>query len=68
MAYTKNVLIEWNYVQGVNVLATVSIDEAWNSIEEEDPEIFWHFSSLEDYLEALKKPIDGTDWRIVREA
>lgn len=64
MAYTKNVFVELDEVPG-DMRVTVSIDEAWNSIEDEDDDIFWHFSSESEYREAFSATDRG--FRITRE-
>jgi hypothetical protein len=58
MAYEKRVIIEWADNRGEHLLTTVSIDEDWNSLDEEDDNIFWYFASEDEYREAFT-PFDS---------
>lgn len=65
MAYEKKVLIEWKDNIGEHLLTTVSIDEAWNSLDEDDTNIFFYFSKESEYRDAFTG--EGLEFRIVKE-
>ena len=70
MAYEKKVLIEWKDYEGVFMDATVSIDEAWNSLDDLDDNITWYFANEQQYREAFSSftGIEGNlEFRIIRE-
>lgn len=58
MAILKNVVISWRDQPETPEPTLVSIDEMWNSFDEEDDSIAWYFASEDEYKEALK---NGTE-------
>lgn len=59
MAVLKNVVITWrDETEEEPQHVLVSVDEQWNSIDEEDDGIFFYFASEEEYQDALK---NGTE-------
>jgi predicted ATP-grasp superfamily ATP-dependent carboligase len=67
MAEYKRVLIEWHDEPGVNYLTTVSIDSEWNSLDEDDDNIFFYFSKQSEFEEAKQLGKNGYEFRIVSE-
>lgn len=67
MAEYKQVLIEWHDEPGVKYLTTVSIDETWNSLDEDDDNIFFYFSNEAEFEEAKQHGNNGYEFRIVEE-
>lgn len=66
MAVLREVVIVWNDAPEDNAhLVTVSIDEAWNSIDDgwDDDEIFWYFASEQEFEQA--KTGDGYEFTII---
>ena len=41
MSEYRQVLVEWHDDPGIHYLATVSVDEEWNSLDEDDDGIFF---------------------------
>lgn len=65
MAYFKDVAIRWHdSEEGAYFTATVSIDEAWNSIPENhydeamDDQIFYYFANEQEFEDAKKTDND----------
>lgn len=67
MAYYKSVVIEWHDEPGVHYATTVSIDEAWNSLDDEDDNVFFYFSKESEFEDAKRDGDNGYEFRIVEE-
>ncbi len=65
MAEYRQVLIEWHDEPGVKYLSTVSVDEKWNSLDEDDNDIFFYFASEAEFEEAKQLGDNGYEFRIV---
>lgn len=64
MAVFREVVIEWlDDPEPDAHLVTVSVDEAWNGLDEEDDNIFFYFSSEEEFEQA--RTGEGYEFRIV---
>lgn len=71
MMITKQVEIEWfdvhqNQWSNNKWRVDVAIDESWYSHDNDDPDIFWYFSTEEEYRTAFTTDYD-LDFRIIRE-
>lgn len=66
MSVYKQVLIEWHDEPDVEYLVTVSIDEAWNDLEDDD-NIFFYFAKESEFEEARQLGDNGYEFRIVKE-
>lgn len=66
MAVYKQVLIEWHEEPDMYELVTVSIDETWNDIEDDD-NVFFYFAKESEYEEAKQQGDNGLEFRIVKE-
>lgn len=64
---TKDVTIKWHDEPEVDYLVTVSIDEEWNGLDEEDEDIFFYFTSEQEFEEAKQIGENGYEFRIVEE-
>jgi hypothetical protein len=67
VAEYRQVLIEWHDEPGVQYLSTVSVDEDWNSIDEEDDGILFYFATESEFEEAKQDRDNGYEFRIVEE-
>ena len=66
MSVYKQVLIEWHDEPNVEYLVTISIDETWNDIEDDD-NVFFYFAKESEYEEAKQKGDNGLEFRVVKE-
>ena len=64
MAEYRQVLIEWHDDPGIHYLSTVSIDGEWNSLEEDDDNIFFYFLNEAEFEEAKQDGDNGYEFRI----
>lgn len=53
MAQFREVLISWRDNPDDCFLVTVGVDGAWNSLDEEDDDVFFWFASEREYQECL---------------
>lgn len=67
MTEYKQVVIEWHDEPGVEYATIVSIDGEWNSLDEDDPDIFFYFCCQEEFEEAKELGDNGYEFRIVKE-
>ena len=65
MAELRDVTVEWHDEQEP-FRVTVSIDEVWNELEEDDENIFFYFANEQEFEEA-KQPDNQYEFRILED-
>ena len=61
MAEYKDVIYEWHNEPGIHYGATVSIDQEWNSLDEDD-DVFFYFATPEEFESAQENDNDYEFW------
>lgn len=64
MAVYRDVLVQWHDEPDEPFVTTVSVDEVWNGIDEDDG-IFFYFANENEFQQATQSGDNGYEFRIM---